>query len=182
MIMNLKKLYVFESQRIYLRVDSKWDLSCQIKLKCLFLFQDETRDTSPFSAIDAMSNLMQLHLFYLNHYRLPCNLSILHQLEQFTLVSYIGDIMPLISQLGPNCQKLWIGYVDCTSDQWSLIFTHLNSELSQSLTHLTVGLNRPPPYQNDRYKADVQRILRLICDQCQQLDYFDVRFSCDVSI
>ena len=157
---------------------------------------------SIWSLINSLSSLRQLHLFAMNHVTIPARLKIFNQLEQFSLTDYgHGDIVPVLSQLGPDCKILLLDSVMCNAEKLQKVLG-TNLQLSKSLRSLFLGNTAvpgprlqmldivhdfwfgnlpPPPLPPIAPEPDAQinnplHILRFASANLKSIKYLDVTF------
>ena len=133
---------------------------------------------------ERMASLRVLHLFELKQNVFPAETMapLLTQLEQFSLVDYRGDVVPILRRLGPNLKHLRLYHVCFSTDQVAqLLSANLNRQILSSLTHLGLG-----PLESiscgDVSTTDVDNLFTSICNDFTALVYFDIKFALQVCI
>lgn len=147
-----------------------------------------------WAVINSMPSLRRLHLLGMRNVDIPGRLPILYELEHFSLTDYNGDIVPILSQLGPVCKTVLLDFLQCSFEKLQRVF-EANAHLSGSITSLFLGnmilpkINRvrppprivnamlddlPPPELNSTENAE--HIFKFVCENISQLKHLDVTF------
>jgi len=92
----------------------------------------------------------------------------LYQLEHLSLSGYKGNLLQVLSQLGPNLRSLRLDLIPDIESEFVQTITH-NIQLTQNVTHLRISL--------EKLQVNHRELLYFICDNFQQLKFLDFQ-SC----
>lgn len=134
-----------------------------------------------WATLNALPQLVDVHLLKSDCMLPPQDvkeLTFLKHLSQFTLHEYLGDYVPLLSQLGSSCRKLSLGPFkrDSAFNMFDAL-TQENAEMLSNLTHLSIRVKKSA---NQEPKL-VSKMLKGISFHCKSLTYLDCEFAVSVS-
>lgn len=94
--------------------------------------------TTLTQSLNSLHSLRELNLLYVYNRIDLEKVTIWQQLEQFSLVRYNGDILPVLTRLGRNFKHLKLDNVQLTSDQLIEALAQ-NAQLTTGLKYLSIG-------------------------------------------
>ncbi|KAI2795957.1 hypothetical protein BLOT_016230 [Blomia tropicalis] len=152
----------------------------QLEYLCLYMLAngngDDEREKLVWTHINSLKCLKSFHLFM---YRCGTidDMPVLGRLEQFSLSYYFGDIVSVLTKLGPGIRRLYLDYIPCNLDQLKQLI-EIQPRLADGLTHLTVVNIR----SNQSTIEDRKQFLRLICMNFIHITHLDVTFTNQMSL
>lgn len=165
---NVKKLII----RCKLELVPLLESWTNLQYLCLYMINcDEREEERIWAIINSMQTLQSLHLFVYGR-TIVEEMPALARLERFSLSYYFGDIISVLTKLGPVIRRLYLDYIPCDLGQLRQ-FVQMRPEIAANLTHLTVVNIR----SSQSSVQDRKKFLQLICNNFISLTHLDVTFT-----
>ncbi len=123
--------------------------------------------------INSLNGLQRLYMIEFFRSKIPDGLTVLKQVNHFTVAHYVADIVDLLAQLGPGCSELCFCWVNLTAEKMVHLL-QINPHLERNVTHLVYGFVATS--HNNRLKHSYN-LFQLICDRFTNLQSIDITFT-----
>lgn len=124
-------------------------------------------------SINALPALKRLYMIEFFRTKIPDDLTVLKQVEHFTVAHYVHDSAELLAQLGPSCKELCFCWVNLTAERMTQLL-QMNPHLESNVTHLVYGFVATS--HNNRLKHSYN-LFQLICNRFTKLQSIDITFT-----